>query len=360
MADLVIQPDSRFIKDVVAGGGGDLKKCYQCATCSVVCTLSPDDSPFPRKQMIETQWGLKEKVLADPSIWLCHNCGDCSTHCPRGARPGDVFGALRQQAIQHFAWPGFLGRLVNNPKALILLVLLPAILFGLQWARGPETEGAIWEYAKEFPLPLLEAFFFTIAGLVTISYAVSLTRFIKALRAGGADQPIVSNLVGVFTDIVVHKNFSDCGAERNRYWGHMLTMWGFGFLTIVGTVIGIGVMAGVIHTPLEQTDPLKIFANIGAVTMLAGTVILFADRLRDPVKRAATTYFDWFFLVILTGIIFTGITNEILREVEVWAMYPVYFVHLILVFMLFVYAPYSKLAHLVYRTVAMAAARRKQ
>lgn len=360
MADLVVQPDAKFIQEVTASGGGDLKKCFQCATCSVVCTLSPEDAPFPRKQMLEAQWGLKEKVLSDPAIWLCHNCGDCTAKCPRNARPGDVFGALRQQAIQHFAWPGFLGRLVNKPGALAVLALIPALLFGLQWARGPETAGAEWEYAAEYPLWLLEGLFFAIAGLVVVAFLVSISRFVRALRANGANAPILANLAPVIRDVLTHRDFAQCGTERNRYWGHLLTLWGFAGLAFVGTVIGMGVMADLIHTPLALTSPLKILANVAGLAALVGATILLVDRLRDPEKRSHSTYFDWFFLVVLTGILFTGFASEVLRESELAAMYPVYFVHLALIFMLFVYAPYSKLAHMVYRTVALAAARRQQ
>jgi len=360
MAELVIQPDVEFIQKVTHGGGGDLKKCYQCATCSTVCTLSEQDRPFPRKQMIEAQWGLKDKVLADPAIWLCHNCGDCSEMCPRGARPGDVFGALRQQAIERFAWPGFLARLVNNPRALFLLVLLPVLLFGAQWAVGPEAQsvhGNEMEFANQYPLHLLEALFFAICGLVLIAFIVSVTRFVKAIRAEGAGEPILKNLVPSFIEILSHKRFSDCGSEKNRYYGHLLLLWGFVGLAIVGTVIGLGVMSGLVTTPLAQASPLKIFANLSAAMSLIGVLILLVDRLKDPVKRLHSTYFDWFFLVVLTSIIFTGFISEFLREAQLPIMYPVYFVHLVLIFMLFVYAPYSKLAHFVYRTIAMAATR---
>ncbi len=340
-----IQPDTRFVSRLMASGGGDLKKCYQCATCSVACELSADDAPFPRKQMIEAQWGLKERLVSDPAIWLCHNCGKCTERCPRGARPGDVLGAVRREAIRHFAFPQWLGALVSNPKALPLLLLLPAlILAGL--AVSP-VQGPPYEFAMMFPASTLEPLFFAVSGLALLAFLVGVVRFARRLEPGG------EGYLYALREVATHRRFAECDEPRMRA-AHLLTLWGFLGLAIVGTLTGIGTLAGALRTPLALASPLKVFANISAVAAFAGVTLLTVRRAGKP----AGTYFDWFFLTTLAGVVFTGIASELLRLAGSRVMYGLYFLHLVLVFSLLLYAPYSKFAHLAYRTVAIAKSRR--
>jgi quinone-modifying oxidoreductase subunit QmoC len=353
---LLVQPDRKFLRDVMHGGGADLKKCFQCATCTSVCSLSTESNPFPRKQMIEAQWGMTDQLLTDPAVWLCHNCGDCTTRCPRDARPGQVMGAIRSQVIKRFAFPRFMGDLVQNPKTLPLLFALPILVFYALAAPLHAAGAQGWEFALMFPQPRLEALFFTVGALVGFVFVVGVVRFVQALRASGANGAILPALVPVLGEIVTHRRFAKCDAEKDRYWGHLLVLYGFGGLALVGTVIGIGTMVGVMHTPLAFLNPLKVFANLCALVVFIGTMILIAGRLKDRETRTASTYFDWFFLLVLATTVMTGMLSESLRlmQNQAW-MYPVYFVHLTLILALFLYAPYSKFAHFVYRTIALAA-----
>jgi quinone-modifying oxidoreductase subunit QmoC len=326
-----------------------------------VCALSPDDAPFPRRQMLAAQWGLRDRLMADPAVWLCHNCRDCSDRCPRGARPGDVLGAIRSQVIRRFAAPAFMGRLVASPAALPFLLLLPIVIFALIAAMAaPPVESTEFEFAHWFPIWLLEVLFFAVSGLAILAFSVGIIRFVAALKAAGVSPPTLAALGAAFIEIARHDRFTKCERPTARYWGHLLTLWGFIGLAVMGTVVGVGTMLGVMHTPLALLSPWKIFANLCAVVILGGTVLLLVERLRDPDARVHSTYFDWLFLLALIGIVTTGIAAEILRIGQVAsAMYPVYFVHLVLILSLFLYAPYSKFAHLAYRTIAMAATGRR-
>jgi len=76
--------------------------------------------------MIAASWGLKDKLISNGDIWLCHQCGDCSDLCPRDAKPGDVLAAIRYAAINEYSQPKVLANAVKDPKNSLLLVFPPS------------------------------------------------------------------------------------------------------------------------------------------------------------------------------------------------------------------------------------------
>jgi quinone-modifying oxidoreductase subunit QmoC len=78
--------------------------------------------------MLATSRGLKDRLIGNSEIWLCRNCGDCSTLCPMGSMPADVLAFVRSYAVSDAA-PKALGAVVNTPGMLPILPSIPAVLF---------------------------------------------------------------------------------------------------------------------------------------------------------------------------------------------------------------------------------------
>jgi quinone-modifying oxidoreductase subunit QmoC len=374
----LVRPDRRFVETIMARGGGDLKRCFQCATCSVVCDLAEGRRPFPRKEMHWAQWGLKDRLVADPDVWLCHQCGDCSARCPRGARPGDVLAAVREQVVRHYAVPRFLTTWANGAATLPLVLLLPiALLAAALLARAPlERALPVGEehgfYAGFFPHWLLIGFFGLFTGLACLAAVVGIVRFWRAMRAADAADGGYAPLVGllasvgrVLRSIVTHERFAQCRAQRPRRLAHLAAFYGFLALYVVTiwAVLDLYVnpyLFGLASQyPFGLLHPMKVLANVGGLLLVVGCVKAIADRRRDVPGTPASTAFDWIFIWLLLAVGVTGFATEVLRFTTgpdsslASVAYGVYFVHLVVVFQLLVYLPYSKFAHVLYRTVAM-------
>ena len=370
----LIEPDLDFIKEVGALGGEDLKKCYQCATCSVACPISPDTKPFPRKEMIAASWGLKDKLVGNADIWLCHNCGDCSTLCPREAKPADVIAAVRSYTIEEYAQPKVLARAMKDPKKLPILLAIPAVLFlvvgmitGLLDFTPDMSEGIKhWKFVSTW---LVDMLMLPAAIFAAAVFALGLKRFLadihqNALAEGKTTkekiEPVgmVMAFIRIIPTILLHRKFSECTENKDRETAHLLTLYGFIGLFIVTNIFFVVMYgsyllpSGPLHGPWSQLNPVKWLANISGVALIVGTSLMIKNR--SSKKDQKSTYFDWYLVYMAFGLGVSGMGAQLTRLAGLAGVsFAVYYIHLILIWALFAYLPFSKLAHLVYRTVAM-------
>ncbi len=372
----VIKPDLQFVNEIIKGGGESLKKCYQCATCSVVCNVTPDGNPFPRKEMVLAQWGQKDKLITSPDVWLCHQCSDCTAYCPRGAKPGEVLNAIRKQSIKHVAMVPLFAKIATDPSLIWLLFAIPMVLFyailavlGNGSFTAPRAEGDIMAYHKFVPVPVIDTVFILTALFAAASAFVGIKRLWSGMKAQAGTMKSTGSLGGdiiaSITEILSHSKFADCTVNKGRQLGHMFLFYAFAGLAVVTTwaiiylygfeLLGIQPF-GPFHfgeSPYPLSDPVKILALVSSIAFAAGVILLLMNRLAQAGKAGMGSYFDWIFLTIVIGVGATGMLSWALRLADMNAGYFVYYLHLVFIWSLFAYAPYSKFAHLFYRTTAM-------
>jgi len=366
----LVDTDLGFVREIKQAGGDTLKKCFQCATCSVVCELAPEKKPYPRKEMIYAQWGLKDRLVNSVDVWLCHYCNDCSAHCPRGARPGDTLRAIRALSFKHFAFPQFMGKIVGEARYWPIMAAIPVLvlLLGLLVTGHLHIPEGPVELREFFPLYLVDVIFITFTALALVSLGFGVWNFLQgmhanAIREGYAeDKPLVmgdyvKSLISAIPTILFHNKFKQCITNRDRYQSHLLVFLGFLGLFIVTNIGFLAlyiIRVDFLAPPYSFINPVKLLALVSGLALLVGIGLVIANRYKDKPAESTTTYLDWALIIAILGIVVTGFLTWFSRAANLGSFaYIIYFFHLVCVFYIIAYLPYSKLAHLVYRTVAM-------
>lgn len=378
MAQCTLKPDMEFVRELQAAGGETLKKCYQCATCSVACPISPANNPYPRKEMVWASWGLKDKLRKDIDLWLCHNCGNCADLCPRGARPADLMGAARNMVYKELTEPTIVGRWMSSSKGLPILFAIPAVLWlVIWWIRAGFNDGQWFPRAADGRIVFGQIFYgdYTIDPIFMITFFGACFILYKGVRkllgmfkpegkllVIGKTKPWYMHLYDVIVEeIVTHKKFSECGADKtDRKIGHMAVFYSFVILAIVTAIVAGGHWVGKVipwlkvETPMPLTYPVKVLANVGALALLYGLGSLTLRRRKLNPKYQASSFYDWYLLGIIWAVALSGVLSQVFRLMDaVKPAFCVYYLHLVFVWMLFAYLPWSKLGHFVYRTAAL-------
>jgi quinone-modifying oxidoreductase subunit QmoC len=218
-------------------------------------------------------------------------------------------------------------------------------------------------YGKMVPTLAVDAVFIPAALFAVFTFFNGVKKYYAGMKASTGLTPRgswTSALVDVITEFISHKRFDKCDVQKGRVTAHKITFWGFVLLAITTTIALVfewGTHFGLLHieAPYLMSNPVKWIGFVGMCLLLFGIFQIFTNRNAKADQAGKGSYFDWLFIGLVAAVGLSGALSWGFRAVLNVAplAYGTYFIHLVCVFFLFAYAPFSKMAHMVYRTTAL-------
>ncbi len=359
-------------------GLADASLCFNCGNCTAVCSLSSEDTPFPRKVIRYLQLGLDDRLIQSPEPWLCYYCGDCSQTCPRQANPGEVMMGLRRYLTSAYDWTGISKLFYTSKLFEVLSILVIAALVGLgfYFFHGPMlTERvALNVFAPNRVIEILDLVMLAVLSFLLLSNAWRLFKGVMGdpaqyptLDISDRQQPFNQLVRGVparlylaeakefIVQFLTQKRFGSCGSasQRKQWLVHFLIMTGYSTVFLL-VVVGIRWFQRDEFYPIWH--PVRLLGYYATFAILYGTTYAIVGRL----QKSKTVYenshsTDWAFLILLWLTTFSGIVIHLTRWLGMpLTTYYVYVVHLMIaVPMLVLEVPFAKWTHQLYRPLVL-------
>ncbi len=380
VAPHTVRLDPDLLPDIKRFGAADVSACFSCGNCTAICPLTDDDGTFPRRMIRYAQLGMKDALVSSKELWSCYHCGTCSESCPTQADPAGFMAATRRYAIASYDRTGLARTLSIRPVLGTIIAVAVAAFFALFMyaSHGVEHAGrlALFDFIPEPLIHLTGVVVMSLVGLAGLVGVVSMARGIArregihlrdAIGGPGAWKRSLHALweaLGI--EAIGQRRYrQDCGEAqvteplyRRRWLLHALTLWGFLGL-FLATILDYGLsLAGVkaIGAPVPVWYPTRLLGTVAGAAMVYGTTLLIWNRLRRANRTASeSTFSDVLLLALLwvTGV--TGFSIELalyLPHAPTWG-YWVFLVHVAVAMELVLLLPFTKLAHAIYRPVAL-------
>ncbi|MEA5006229.1 MAG: 4Fe-4S dicluster domain-containing protein [Rikenellaceae bacterium] len=336
--------DPKFGKKLKRYGAFDYDACYNCGTCTSVCSLAKKDEEFPREMVRYSSTGNQKEILSSLKPWLCYYCGECSTSCPRSANPGELMMSLRRWLTARYDWTGISGLLFTSLKATIIALLAVAagvILFAS--FMNFDTE-AIMKYGHYFEMAAISGVF----AVILLPNLIRMWYF--TIIQPGFKVPLKSYTVALkelFIHMFTQKRALGCDDNQKRWFEHFILV--IGYLTLLFTTVFLDWFG---------TSSLPIIVT--GYTVSAIVFIVTADFVSGRIKKSREVSrhsrpSDWLFVIWL---LMMGLTAFIVRiaidadflKNNFW----IYIIHLtILAQWALIIVPFGKWTHFLYRSFAI-------
>ena len=377
---MAVTVDPTLLPELQRYGAFDVAACFNCGNCTAVCPLTGDDATFPRRIIRYAQVGMKEELLSSKELWTCYYCGECSETCPRQAEPGEFMAAARRYAIASYDRTRLARTMYLQPLlGTLIAVMLAALFAGFMYAEHGPQDSASLALFQFIPSALIHNIGLAVmivvglaglAGLVTMARRVARSEGVGWRTVFGGRKALGRSAHALWIALGIEslgqrRYRIDCESVqqpvawyRRRWLLHALTMWGFLGL-FAATIADYGLdLLGIkaTGTPVPLWYPVRLLGTVAGVMLVCGTTLLILNRLQHAnrsVRKSGSA--DWTLLTLLwlTGV--TGFVLELalyLPQAPAWG-YWVFLFHVAVAMELVLLAPFMKLAHVIYRPVAL-------
>lgn len=335
----------RFSEELKKYGSVNMNACYNCGTCTAVCSLSTIDDSFPREMVRLSVLGLEDDIKTSLKPWECYYCGECTTNCPQTANPGELMMSLRRWLTAKYDWTGLSGLLYKSMTLTIgaMLLVFAGVLF--------------FANSVSFNLEqmLHVGHLFEMIAIGTIMFVIFVPNLLRMwnftiLRAG-VKAPLKTYFMAL-SDLFVHmftqKRSKDCDDDDYFRWlEHFVLV--ISYLSLLFTTVFLNWFG-------TQNIFIIVFGYVVSFLIFVITVDFVGSRMK--MKKTLNKFSqpsDWFFVIWL---LLMGITAFMVRlfidfnilESNKW----LYIMHLtVLAQWALIIVPFGKWTHFLYRSFAM-------
>jgi nitrate reductase gamma subunit/ferredoxin len=372
--------DTGVLRDMKTYGAFDISACFNCGNCTAVCPLSEDSVAFPRRMIRYAQLGQKDNVVASRELWLCYYCAECSDTCPRQAEPGEFMASARRFAIAGFDPTSIARRLYTSTAftwgllAVVFAALLVILLaWSPGWPSGRTTSEALLTFVPYETIHWLGIGVIAITAAATLATVVNMLWSIsRAPVPGGLGLPArraevfplgpaLRALGTAVAEVFGQARYRDCDAEKSAPPAPLLVRrWVVHYAIMIG-MIGLAAATALDYffkTPGSYVpiwSPIRLLGTVAGALLVYGATVAVVQRLRRADKYSSHSLLsDWLFLGFLWALGVTGFILELADYATLSSWVGVVFlVHIALAMELILLLPFTKLAHIVYRPLAI-------
>lgn len=333
-----------FAEELKAFGAVNFNACYNCGTCTAVCSLSSEEDSFPREMVRLSALGLEDDIKASLKPWSCYYCGECSTNCPQEANPGELMMSLRRYLTSKYDWTGLSGLLYKSlffSVTAFLVAFAGVLIFA---ASIGFNLGEMLHFGHYFEMIAIG----TVALVILVPNLIRMWWF--TILKPKTDVPVKKYLTSIgelFIHMFTQKRTLGCEDNQFRWFEHFILV--LAYLSLLFTTVFLNWFA-------TSSLFVVVLGYVESLIIFIVTVDFVNSRIRK--KKALNQHSqpsDWFFVIWL---MLMGLTAFMVRlfididllETNEW----IYLAHLtVLVQWALIIVPFGKWTHFLYRSFAM-------